>query len=76
MCRGRLSGGEDLLKSICIKAEAQCLHLFNPGNYWIEVISKFFFAVDIFYWVPEGIANESPGRHVLVSRITLPRRKG
>lgn len=35
MCGGRLSGGEDLLESICIKAEAQCLHLFNPGNYWI-----------------------------------------
>ena len=25
----------------------------------LEVISKFFFAVDIFYWVLEGIASES-----------------
>ena len=25
----------------------------------MEVISKFFFAVDIFYWVLEGIASES-----------------
>ena len=34
-CVGRLSGGEELLESIWRKAEAQCLHLLNPGNYWI-----------------------------------------
>lgn len=34
-CVGRLSGGEELLESIWRKAEAQSLHLLNPGNYWI-----------------------------------------
>lgn len=34
-CGGSFSGGEELLESIWVKAEAQCLYLLNPGNYWI-----------------------------------------